>query len=424
MHLKQDFGVASNFSLLKYRIGAGAAIVLGGGILRSFSRRGIRMSVQCTLSRVDIQVIAEKCPAPRILEIGEVPRMYHAYPHTTEFFSTYVMDSEQSKPQGSKLVSAMTMLPLARCLCDPGLDLVVVHASPHGNIEGLARRIFRRSSLSGHLALFRGFAQQLIRLPVRAPVAVLDFHDSASILACNRHLLRSATVYFKRELPPDRWQLLMRAGKTPSHRFRRIAGYREALSRVRPLSLGLPERMLAAGAPELPSGGKDIDVFFAGQLNRSSTVRERGIQELVKLHDEGYRIEIQQGGLSPGEYLAKCARAWLVWAPQGYGWDCFRIYEAAFAGAVPLISRQTIERHEPLADNEQVIYYDVEPGQLAPTIRRALNDRNRLLTMAQAAREHVLRHHTPQALGRYVVEATLGAARRSDAPRQPDMAGG
>ena len=75
------------------------------------------------------------------------------------------------------------------------------------------------------------------------------------------------------------------------------------------------------------------------------------------------------------EYLARCARAWLVWAPEGYGWDCFRPYEAALAGSVPLISRQTIERYEPFIDNQHCIYYDVEVGHLALAVRRALQDR-------------------------------------------------
>jgi glycosyltransferase involved in cell wall biosynthesis len=159
----------------------------------------------------------------------------------------------------------------------------------------------------------------------------------------------------------------------------------------------------------MPPGGKDIDVFFAGRLKESSSVREHGLEELMQLQKQGIRIDIQDGGLSAPEYLARCARAWLVWAPEGYGWDCFRTYEAAFAGSVPLISRQTIERYEPLSDNEQCFYYDVESGQLAQTVLRALNDRDHLLKMAEAAREHVMRHHTPQALARHIVSTTLAA---------------
>ena len=103
---------------------------------------------------------------PQILEIGEVSRIRHAYPQTTDFFSTYVEDSKQRKQPGSELVSAMTLIPLARRLLDPKLDLVVVHASPHGLVEGLVRTLFRRSALRGHLPLFRGLGQQLLRRAV------------------------------------------------------------------------------------------------------------------------------------------------------------------------------------------------------------------------------------------------------------------
>ncbi len=176
------------------------------------------------VSEMDILATPANSSGPRILEIGQVPRMHYAYPRTTEFFSTYVMDSKRSRPSGSELVSAKTLVQLAKRLSGPGLDLVVVHAAPHGSLEGLIRTVFRRSMLHGHAPLFRGLAQQLLRRGTVAPLAVLDLHDSPSILSCNLHLFRRATLYFKRELPPDRWQLLMRSGKTPTLRYRRLSG--------------------------------------------------------------------------------------------------------------------------------------------------------------------------------------------------------
>ncbi len=339
--------------------------------------------------------------------------MRHAFPNT-EFFSTFIKDSESTKPPGVELVSAKTLIPLARRLSKQSFDLVVVHASPHGPIEALIRTIFRRSALRGHFPIFRTFAQQLLRGGVKAPVAVLDLHDSPSILACNRHLLEVATIYFKRELPPDRWQLFMRAGKIPTLRYRRLAHFGNKLSRIRPLSLGIPDSMLAYGIHASPSSRKDVDVFFAGRLKWSSTVRERGAEELAQLSKAGLRVEITEKRMSPSEYLARCARAWLVWAPEGYGCDSFRAYEAAFAGSVPLISRQTIERHKPLVENEHCIYYDVEVGQLTETVQHSLRNRDRLLKIGAAARDHVLQHHTPCALAHHVVQATLSAAAQAE----------
>ena len=345
----------------------------------------------------------------RILEIGEVSRMRHAFANT-DFFSTFVQDSRKNKAPGVELVSARTLVSLARKLSDPSYDLIVVHASPHGPIEALIRTVFRQNTLSGHFPLFRTLAQQLVRGGAKAPVAVLDLHDSPSILPCNRHLLKAATIYFKRELPPDRWKLFMRAGKTPTFRHRRSAHYRGRLSNIRPISLGIPDKMVDYESRAPSSSDKTIDVFFAGRSKSSSTVRENGARELLELSKSGLRIEIVGNQMTPTEYLDRCARSWLVWAPEGFGWDCFRQYEAALVGSVPLISRQTIERHKPLVDNEHCIYYDLEDSQLTQAVQRALQDRDRLIKMAKAAREHVLRYHTPRALAYHVAETTLTAA--------------
>ncbi|HXI39705.1 MAG TPA: glycosyltransferase, partial [Bryobacteraceae bacterium] len=191
---------------------------------------------------------------------------------------------------------------------------------------------------------------------------------------------------------------------------RTLARRRDALSRVTPISLGIPDIMLNYQSPARAPENKDIDVFFAGRIKGSSTVRERGAEELAMLSSEGMRIAIHEDRIDPSDYLDRCARAWLVWAPEGYGWDCFRAYEAALVGSLPLLSRQTIERYEPLIDGEHAIYYDIEPGQLAKTVRQALQQKSRLTRMSEAARAHVLKYHTPRVLAQHVAHATLNAA--------------
>ena len=125
------------------------------------------------------------------------------------------------------------------------------------------------------------------------------------------------------------------------------------------------------------------------------------------------RVDIPDKPLPLDEYLARIARAWLSWSPEGYGYDCFRTYEAAICGSVPVLNRQTVDRYLPLRDGEHCFYYDAEPGNLAATITRALQDRGRLSRMAEAARSFVLAEHTSAALARYVAETTLGTANES-----------
>jgi hypothetical protein len=161
---------------------------------------------------------------------------------------------------------------------------------------------------------------------------------------------------------------------------------------------------------------KTADVFFAGQVTLNSTVREAGMRQLETLAARGYRIDIARERLPYREFLARCARSWLTWSPEGYGWDCRRHYEAALCRSVPLMSRATIHRHRPLVAGEHGFYYDVEGDGLIRAAEDALADKERLARIAEASRTHVLTHHTYEAICRYMVGELAAKLAGEDAP--------
>ena len=359
---------------------------------------------------------AQPDSAPRILEIGSTPYLYTAFPQTTDFYSTW-NDEQVSEPaQGRRIVTLATLPGLVRRLADPAYDLVAVHALPYSSwsLRSLSRTLFRRSVLRGSVPIFRPLGQQLLRGRVSAPVAVLDFDDPTVIDRANTFLIDKATVYFKRELPPDHWQVFNGTlhWRVPTPRFREAPRNRERVAKLAPIALGIEagaqDQRAASG---LPSEKKTIDVFFAGRIHNSATIRERGLKELLALRAEGYAIDVPEEPISREEYFARCERSWIVWSPAGYGWQCFRTWEAALCGSVPLANRPTIEQHRPLVEGVHALYYDVEPDGLTHAIKTALADRARLLTMGSAARAFVLTYHTRAALARHIVETTLQRAR-------------
>ena len=119
---------------------------------------------------------------------------------------------------------------------------------------------------------------------------------------------------------------------------------------------------------------------------------------------QGVSVDRSEKPLPPAEFYARCAAAWLVWSPEGLGWDCFRHYEAPACGSVPLINQPSIDRHQPLIGGEHAIYYDPEPGGLTRAVLAALADKPALARIAAAGQAHVAAHHTPDALARYIVE--------------------
>lgn len=384
-------------------------VVVPGGA-RSPRRGGDRVTAVATGSEA-------ACMTPKILEIGATPFMWHAFPETTSFYSSWNDETTIAPERGRRVVSLASLPGLARRLADRSYDLVVVHAPAASPWSGraLARTLFRRSMLQGNVAAGRNLGAELLRGLVKAPIAVLDFEDSSTVARCNRFILDRATVYFKRELPADHWQAFSGTlhPRVPTSRFRLRPRNRERVAKLRPLSLGIPLPVAARReslAP--PECEKSIDVFFAGRIRGSSTVRERGRDELEALRREGYAIEVSEAELPLDEYLARCARAHLVWSPEGYGWQCFRTYEAAICGAAPLCNRASVERYRPLLDGVHAVYYDSEPGELTRAVKAALADRDRLRAIGAAARDHVLSFHTPAEIARHVVDTAMNIARR------------
>lgn len=357
--------------------------------------------------------------SPQILEIGAAPFMWHAFPDTTTFYSSWPDETVSAPAQGRHIVSLAALARLARRLADPSLDVVVVHAPsfrPWG-VRALARGLFRRSVFNGNVPVFRGLGTALLRFPVAAPIVVLDLEDATTIVRDNLFLLDKAALYFKRELPIDRWKVFAGTAhwRVPTPRFRAEYRNRERIGKLRPISLGLPFRVSQRNMPA-PAGEKTIDVFFAGRIQDSSTVRERGFAELLALRRQGYAIDVSDAALPLDEYLARCMRAHLVWSPEGFGCQCFRTYEAAICGATPLCSRPAIELYRPLIEGVHAVYYDVEPGGLTRTVVAALADHERLRAVGAAAGEHVRAFHTPAAIARHIVDAAAEITRPSAVP--------
>lgn len=342
----------------------------------------------------------------KIVEIGG-PFIKDALPDQTTFFSTGFVAVEANPHKGVYPVSMRTLPLLARLVRDASTSLVVCHPTFYApwHWRWLSRALFDRRTLQGHVPIARMFGPQVLRLGTNAPIAVLDLEDLPVIQRSHVFLLDRSRAYFKRELPPDYWRLFLKTthANLPTPRFRRSERQKRRIEKIRPISLGLPADFAPPPSPE----EKTTDIFFAGQVQNTSFVRERGSAELMTLRADGYKVDISDRALSREEFYARCARAWLVWSPEGLGWDCFRHYEAAACGSVPVINQPTIERHEPLRRGEHAIYYDVEPGALSHALVTALADKSRLQTMTTAARAHVLRHHTRQALARYVIETAL-----------------
>jgi len=309
---------------------------------------------------------------------------------------------------------------LRRALDRAEFDLVIGHppAEPPWHPARVAR-LLRRYGLRAPALVARGLGIRLLLRSTRTPLAIVDLADAPAISPHNVALLDRARVYFKRELPEDRRTLfdeLVARGGPPGAGGSRVAGW---CAKLAPISLAVsPARADEIGLATTPPPGKSVDLFFAGRLD-TSPIRAAGLPELRALAREGMRVDVATERLPRPEFYRRCARAWIVWSPAGYGWDCFRHYEAPLCGSVPLMNQPSVERHAPLRAAEHALYYQVAPGDLGRVARAALEDRPKLGRMAAAAREHVLGHHTLERVCEHVAHACLS----DDAPARSVLPG-
>jgi hypothetical protein len=359
---------------------------------------------------------AEQAEAPRplrILEIGDELLFKRGVPDQTDFFWT----GYKSRGKISIAFGAAEFFRAMRRLRRNEYDLLALHVPLYPPWR--ARVIFtvlRDWRLSAPRGLCAVFGWWLIQRFHRVPTVAIDLNDSFGIGRHAFRLMDASRGYFKRELPADRWLVFFKSGhqNLPGVRWRKKRKSRRLLAKLRPLSYGSPNPLLASA-----SATKTADVFFSGAVVGNSTLRRDGIDELLALRKEGYVIDMPEGRLEMAEFHRRLAQAWLVWSPAGLGWDCSRHYEIAWLGSVPLMNYPPIVRDQPFRDGEHCILYGPEPGELAGAVRGALADKPRLARMGAAAAEHGWSHHTAKARAERVVLAALG--RRLDGRYERDL---
>jgi hypothetical protein len=369
----------------------------------------------------------------RILEIGDHDYFKQQYPERTTLLWT---GSRPSRTLAEDVYVDCTVgrfLDETRAARQGAYDVVIAYATnqspwhPRYWLRSLAR-----SPLEPLAALSRVFGVWLLRFRgLGVPLVVLDMQDGFTISRSNHRLMDRAKLYFKRELPVDKWHVFHGTAhpSLPTLRIRGGAHWRARLAKLRPISVGLwvlsspegwrritrEESAALAQDPEAVApldsdnilASKKTDVFFSGSVERSSTLRPAGLEHLRGLAKLGFVVDLPAEKLPKAEYYRRMSQAWLTWSPEGLGWDCYRHYEACQCLSVPVINYPTILRHRPLEDGRHAVYYAPEGDGLMRAVEAALADKAKLKRIALAGRDHVLRWHSPAAFCDRVLRAAL-----------------
>jgi len=222
-------------------------------------------------------------------------------------------------------------------------------------------------------------------------IIVLDRYDSHEVLLDYLQCVKSARYCFKTNLLAEDSGRTVRFGKFPGCRLRFLPYW------------------LATEKYSLPvAQHKDIDVFFAGDVN--SPERQFSLAALRQLENEGFTIHFAPQRLAFTEYLAVMSRSWLTLSPQGLGYNGFRHYESMLVGSIPLINRPTPAIVHDFAHGRNSFLYSIESRDIQQVARAALRDKPQLSRIVAGLRQFVIENHSIEAVGRYVLDHCLFSA--------------
>ncbi|MGN7127323.1 glycosyltransferase family protein [Methylorubrum thiocyanatum] len=363
---------------------------------------------------------------PRILEFGLMPLVTNAFPERTTFLDTRLRwaDVRTRAPRSGSL--AARVLRLARRVAGIGhacllqdYDIVVARCVGPVNSAGRAMPVHAALSLLG--LAFRGLVLFAARGP-RVRLAILDVTDHLTIHPRDRSFLRRCDLFFKRELAANPWNTLetvLPRGACAGH-ARQDPACLALRAKLRPFALGIEA---AALKPPVPASARRYDLFYAGSA-QGIAFREALAGILPRLAARGWRVHAPTHRLSREAFADAIARSRFCLSPGGVGWDCYRHYEVAALGSVPIFDTRPLTGIEPFLHGREGFYLDPQED-----LERALDsllrtDDAAVDRMTAAAQALVTRVYTFDALARYVIAETLalGPAPRPAPSAPPEEA--
>jgi hypothetical protein len=269
------------------------------------------------------------------------------------------------------------------------------HESFGHNLGTLLKHLLRPSSWGTYLVVFMAHF-------FKVPIVAYDMVDTMLIAPANFFLFPFVRCFFKRELPQNNWHVFLRTTRRSGDisNIRRQKFFQEAMPKVHPFPFHVGP--VAYSFKEVLPENKKWDIFYVGD-NPKTTVRTSGVKILMQLGERGYKVHLPKKSISQEEFFQCIEESWLVWSPEGSGWECGRHYEAIVHGAVPVINYPTIHRYKPFLDRVHAFYYGCEEKHLLEVIEAALQNRNNLLSMIQCGRRHLQEWYVSPKILEYIL---------------------
>ncbi|MBI4825081.1 MAG: glycosyltransferase family 1 protein [Nitrospirae bacterium] len=276
----------------------------------------------------------------------------------------------------------------------------------HGALSKISRRL--KYSLASNKYRMGGtivsdWIHAGIKLP---PVIVFDDKDNQCIWPVDFDLLENCSLYFKRELPFDRFLSLI-------FFFLRLEDRKklELARKLRPVWLSYNSSAIALWTDiddVRPYEERDIDIsHLCGLYSSYSRIK---ILPLLDKLSETYNIATTKDGkLSKAEYFEKIKRSKISLSLEGRGWDCNRHYELMLCRTLLFVTRPSIELAFNLIDGENCVFIDNDLGNFEKLAKYYLDNPLLSARIAHNGYELAKNRLGSEKLAEYVINASMGS---------------
>jgi hypothetical protein len=153
---------------------------------------------------------------------------------------------------------------------------------------------------------------------------------------------------------------------------------------------------------------RDIDLCLIAPKRKSGPLQSELLARCEGLKNR-YQVFTTEGDLSPGDFTSILQRSKLVVCPENGGCESPLDYEAAAAGAVPLLNWPSAQNYQPFLPEKQAIYFSMIGGDFERTVARALGDPAGLERIAVNARTFTVEQKQRAGIGGWIAAETLRA---------------
>jgi hypothetical protein len=227
----------------------------------------------------------------------------------------------------------------------------------HGILSYATRRLKYSLSSNKHRlsgTLLVDWMKAGIKLP---PFIVIDDLDDPFIWPRDFELLLNCKLYFKRELPFNRFFCFRLFGPLLNKDKRQFIALSE---KIRPIWVSYDINSISAYTDinnQIDYADRDVDIVLLFNYDASYTR-----PQLLSLVDDMAKkwkvVSTKTGRLSKSEFYEVAKRTKIAVSPDGRGWDCPKHYEFMFCGALPFFIRPTIKLAYELKDGENCVFIE------------------------------------------------------------------